>query len=180
MNRAALEQVCRDLLVAIGEDPDREGLQDTPRRWAGWWAEFLSGQPPEKMGTTFKAVAADQLVMLKGIRAWSLCEHHLLPFWCDITVAYVAQDRIMGISKLARIARHYAARLQVQERLVTQIADEVAARVGTRDVAVVARGQHLCMQMRGVCSEATMVSSDVRGLFREEAALRAELMSLEP
>lgn len=169
--------IARDLLKTLGEDPDREGLKDTPRRWADWWLEFTRYEPGST-GTTFEAVSTDQFVMVGPIRVWSLCEHHLLPFWCDVWVGYIAEDRVLGLSKFARIAHQMAHKLQLQERLTHEIADEVQRITGSRDVAVVGRGEHLCMSMRGIKAPALMTSSVTRGRFRDLPALRAEMLAL--
>jgi GTP cyclohydrolase IA len=165
------------LLLAIGEDPDREGLCDTPRRFADWWAEFID-HDPGRTDTAFEAAEADQMVVVSGLKVWSLCEHHLLPFWCDVAIGYVAADRILGLSKFARVARRAAHRLQVQERLTKDIADEISRLTGTPDVAVLARGEHLCLTMRGVRTPAVMTSSVMRGAFREDPAARSEFLRL--
>lgn len=167
----------RDLLVALGEDPDREGLQETPRRWASMWREFVD-YAPGKVDTVFESVQADQVVVVSGMRVWSFCEHHLLPFWCDVSIGYLPADHVLGLSKFARIAHHYAHRLQVQERLVSQIADDVVRLTGSPDVAVVARGEHLCMTMRGVRTPARMTSSVMYGVFRDSPSARAEFLAL--
>lgn len=165
----------RELLLALGEDPEREGLRDTPRRFANWWREFIDYDPGE-LGTTFESINSNQLVIVSGMKVWSLCEHHLLPFWCDVSIAYLVQDRVLGLSKFARIAHKCAHRLQIQERLVTQIADEVCALTDAEDVAVLARGEHLCMSMRGIQTPAILTSADMRGQFRQNAELRAEFL----
>jgi GTP cyclohydrolase I len=177
MNQKRIEQLCRDLLREIGEDPDRPGLQDTPRRWAAWWLEFM-GYEDNNLDTTFQAVRVDQLVCLSGIRVWSLCEHHLLPFWCNISIAYLSHERIIGISKLARIARKHAQGLNVQEDLVRKIADTVQIKTDSESVAVIAAGEHLCMSMRGIREQAIMHSNEMRGEFRADQALRMELMAM--
>lgn len=177
VNYTALQRIGRELLVAIGEDPEREGLQDTPRRFADWWREFVTYHP----GTTdtcFESVTTDQMVVVSGMRVWSLCEHHLLPFWCDVSIGYIARDKVLGLSKFARIAHKYAHRLQLQERLCHQIADEIADIACTEDVAVMASGVHLCMTMRGIRTPGTMTSSIMRGLFREESDARMEFLRL--
>lgn len=166
----------RELLLALGEDPEREGLRDTPMRFANWWREFIEYDSGE-LGTTFASVTADQLVIVSGMRVWSLCEHHLLPFWCDVSIAYLVQGKVLGLSKFARIAHKCAHRLQIQERLVTQIADEVCGLTEAEDVAVLARGEHLCMSMRGIQTHAILTSADMRGKFRHNAELRAEFLS---
>lgn len=172
-----LESVARQLLALIGEDPNREGLADTPARWARWWREFVD-YDPGNTGTTFDVVHADQMVAVTGVRVWSLCEHHLLPFYADLTMGYITETRVLGLSKFARIAQDHAHRLQVQERLVAGIADDLQALTGSPSVAVVARGEHLCMTMRGVRSPATMHSSVTRGAFRDNAGTRAEFFAL--
>lgn len=173
-----LEAVCRRLLELVGENPDREGLRDTPRRWAAWWREFTS-YDPGTVDTTFASVHTDQMVAVTGVRVWSLCEHHLLPFHADLTMAYIADDRVLGLSKFARIAQQHAHQLQVQERLVANIADHLAYLTGSAHVAVVAAGEHLCMTMRGVKAPATMHSSVMRGAFRDDPEARAELFALD-
>jgi GTP cyclohydrolase I len=177
VDQLAVQAACRALLVALGEDPDRDGLRDTPARWARWWAEFIDHEPG-RTDTTFDAVAVDQLVLVRGVRVWSLCEHHLLPFWCDLSIGYLTGPRLLGLSKLARVAQAHAHGLQVQERLVEGIAAEVASVTGSPDVGVVASGEHLCMTMRGVRCPATMVSSALHGRIRQDPALRAEFMAL--
>lgn len=166
----------RELLLAIGENPDREGLADTPRRWANWWREFIEYQPG-KTGTTFESVTTDQMVVVSGMKVWSLCEHHLLPFWCTISVAYVTTGKVLGLSKFARIAHQYAHRLQIQEQLTNQIADEIQQATESPHVAVVGKGEHLCMTMRGIQTPATMTSSVMRGYFRDNESARAEFLS---
>lgn len=165
----------RELLLALGEDPAREGLRDTPKRFANWWREFMEYDPGD-LGTTFASVTTGQLVVVSGMRVWSLCEHHLLPFWCDVSIAYLVQEKVLGLSKFARIAHKCAHRLQIQERLVTQIADDVCTLTDAEDVAVLARGEHLCMSMRGIQTSAILTSADMRGEFRQNAALRAEFL----
>ncbi len=165
----------RELLLAIGEDPDREGLQDTPRRWANWWREFIE-YDPGTTETTFTSVATDQMVCVSGMRVWSLCEHHLLPMWCDVSIGYITGDKVLGLSKFARIAHKYAHRLQIQERLGEQIADEISCITGTQDVAVVLKGEHLCMSARGIRTPGVMTSSIMRGVFRTEYEKRMEFL----
>lgn len=177
IDREALKLHIRQLLVLLGQDPDIPGLVDTPRRVADMWVEFL-GHDPGRLGTTFEAVTVDQLVVVKGMRVWSLCEHHLLPFWCDVAVGYIAGDRVLGLSKFGRIAQKHAHRLQLQERLVHGIAQEVQGIAGTKDIAVMATGEHLCMAMRGARMPHRMVSSVLQGRFRSDAALRAEFMAV--
>jgi GTP cyclohydrolase I len=174
---ARLQTIGRDLLVALGEDPTRPGLAETPRRFADLWREFME-YSPGKTETTFESVTTDQLVLVTGMRVWSFCEHHLLPFWADVSVGYIAGDRVLGLSKFGRIAHQYAHRLQLQEQLTHQIADAVSALARTEDVAVVSRGEHLCMSMRGIRTPALMTSSVLRGAFRTNPAARAEFFAL--
>jgi GTP cyclohydrolase I len=180
--QGTLEFVGEALLLALGEDPDRPGLQDTPARFARAWLEFLTPQTAS-LDTTFEAVSADQLIVLGPHRVWSMCEHHLLPFWCDLTLGYLPGDTIVGASKLARIADAHAACLQVQERLVNDIAHTLA-RVTANDafpnphVAVLGRGHHLCMMMRGAHCDAPFVTSAMFGHFRDKPELRAEFFTL--
>jgi len=172
-----LETACKEILEGIGEDPEREGLKDTPRRFASWWSEFIEYEP----GTTdtcFEHVTTDQMVVVSGMRVWSLCEHHLLPFWCDVSIGYIATDKVLGLSKFARIAHECAHRLQLQERLTQQIADRIEQVTQCPDVAVLARGEHLCMTMRGIRTPSRMTSSVMRGVFRAESEARAEFLRL--
>ncbi len=172
-----LKDIARELLCAIGEDPDREGLWETPRRFADWWREFIE-YDAGTMTTYFETLSTDQMVVVSGMRVWSLCEHHLLPFWCDISIGYIATSRVLGLSKFARIAHKYAHRLQLQERLTHQIADEIAGVTQSSDIAVLAQGEHLCMEMRGIRTNGRMTSSVMRGLFRERDAARMEFLRL--
>ncbi len=167
----------RELLLAIGEDPDREGLRETPRRWADAWREFIE-YDTGTTETTFAAVASDQMVCVSGIRVASLCEHHLLSFWCDISIGYIPNAKVLGLSKFARIAHQFAHRLQLQERLGEQIADEISRITGTQNVAVVLKGEHYCMAARGIRSPARMTSSVMRGVFRTESPIRMEFLRL--
>ncbi len=134
-----LEELARQILVEIGEDPTRAGLLETPRRYARWWKEFVE-YDAGKVDTLFESSTLGQTVMVSGMTVWSLCEHHLLPFSCDLAVAYKSGGMLLGLSKFARIAHKHAHKLQVQERLVSDIADEIADITGTDDLAVVGRG----------------------------------------
>ncbi|TQF05556.1 GTP cyclohydrolase I [Kitasatospora acidiphila] len=145
-----VEHLTRELLVALGEDPDREGLADTPRRVAAWWTDFLD-RDHGTLGTTFThSTTHDDFVLLRGIEVWSLCEHHLLPFRLTVSIAYVPQAQVLGLSKLVRQLRVHAHALQLQERITADVAGDLAKAAGTDDVAVYAEGEHLCMSMRGV------------------------------
>jgi GTP cyclohydrolase I len=167
----------RELLLAIGEDPEREGLQETPRRWADAWREFIE-YDPGTTETTFSSVASNQLVCVSGIRVASLCEHHLLPFWCEVSIGYIPNDKVLGLSKFARIAHQFAHRLQLQERLGQQIADEITRITGTENVAVVLKGEHYCMAARGIRTPGRMTSSVLRAVFRTESQTRMEFLRL--
>ncbi len=171
----------RDLLAGIGEDPDREGLRGTPGRVASMFEELFSGldQDPGKHLTVTFAAEHDEMVMVRDIPFASFCEHHLVPFIGRAHVAYIpAEDgRITGLSKLARLVDGYARRLQVQERMTTQIAEAIEKALAPRGVLVVVEAEHLCMSMRGVKKPGTLtVTSSVRGLFRRDPATRAEAM----
>jgi GTP cyclohydrolase I len=173
----------RELLIAVGEDPDRPGLQDTPARVARAYGETFAGlwqDPHEVLSTTFDE-DHDELVLVKDIPMYSTCEHHLVPFHGVAHVAYIpgSDGRVTGLSKLARLVEIYARRPQVQERMTSQIADALADALKPRGVLVVIQAEHLCMAMRGVRKPgSSTVTSAVRGIFRENAATRSEAMSL--
>src|SRR6266853_2688508 len=167
----------RELLLAIGEDPDREGLRETPRRWADAWREFIE-YDPGTTETTFSSMASEQLVCVSGIRVASLCEHHLLPFWCDVSIGYIPDEKVLGLSKFARIAHQFAHRLQLQEQLGLQITNEISRITGTQNVAVVLKGEHYCMTARGIRMPGRMTSSVMRGVFRTESQTRMEFLRL--
>ncbi|QGN35615.1 GTP cyclohydrolase I FolE [Microlunatus sp. Gsoil 973] len=172
----------RELLIGIGEDPDRDGLRKTPERVAKAYAEILAGlhqEPSDVLATTFD-LGHDELVLVKDIEVWSICEHHLLPFTGVAHVGYIPGEhgRITGLSKLARLVDVYAKRPQVQERLTTQIAEELVATLSPRGVIVVLECEHQCMIMRGVKKPGSKtVTSAVRGGMRDPVT-RAEAMSL--
>ncbi|MFC6396431.1 GTP cyclohydrolase I FolE [Luteococcus sanguinis] len=172
----------REILIGIGEDPDREGLRETPERVARSYAEIFAGlgqDPAELLATTFD-VSHDEMVLVRDIELWSVCEHHLVPFTGLAHVGYIpAKDgRVTGLSKIARLVDVYAKRPQVQERLTTQIADALVEHLEARGVIVVIECEHLCMTMRGVRKPGSKtVTSAVRGLLRSPAT-RAEAMSL--
>lgn len=167
----------RLILDAIGADKHADGLKDTPARFARWWTEFLNPSC-ERLTTSFPSTHQGQMVVVGPFRAWSVCEHHLLPFWIDLTIGYVPQDRVLGLSKLVRIGQFESAQLQIQERLVEAIATHVANAAGTPDVAVMGRGVHLCCLMRGARTFAPMTTSALRGGFLEDGATRQEFFSL--
>lgn len=183
MDKDKITQGVRLILEGVGEDLEREGLKDTPRRVAAMYEEILSGMtqdPNEVLGVTF-GENHDEMIMVKDIPVYSVCEHHLMPFIGKAHVAYIPNKdgRITGISKLARVVDVYTKRLQVQERLTTQIADALVEVLNPQGVMVVVEAEHLCMSMRGVKKPgATTVTSAVRGLFRGKTAARMEALSL--
>jgi GTP cyclohydrolase IA len=176
-----IEAAVREILLAIGEDPDRDGLQATPGRVARMYAEVFSGlreAPDHHLQVVFEA-DHDEMVMVRDIALTSMCEHHLVPFIGKAHVAYIPGDdgRVTGLSKLARLVDAYAKRPQVQERLTSQIADEIERTLRPKGVLVVIEAEHLCMSMRGVRKPgASTVTSSVRGLFRDNTATRFEAM----
>ena len=178
-----VERAVREILLAIGEDPDREGLQETPGRVARAYAEVFAGlwqRPEDVLATTFD-LGHDELVLVKDIDVFSTCEHHLVPFHGSAHVGYIPSEegRITGLSKLARLVDVYARRPQIQERLTTQIADALVEALKPRGVIVVIECEHLCMSLRGVRKPgATTITSAVRGMFLDNATTRAEAMSL--
>jgi GTP cyclohydrolase IA len=175
----------REILEAIGEDPDRDGLRDTPARVARMYEEITLGlreEPHDHLSVTFEA-SHDEMVMVRDIPLYSICEHHLIPFLGKAHVAYIPNDdgRITGLSKLARLVDGYAKRPQVQERLTAQVADEIERTLEPRGVLVVVEAEHLCMSMRGVRKPgSSTVTSAVRGLFRDNPATRQEAMRFIP
>jgi len=176
------EAAVRELLLAVGEDPDRDGLHDTPARVARAYAEVFAGlgrSPHEVLTTTFEA-DHDEMVLVKDIEVYSMCEHHLLPFHGEAHVGYIPGEdgRIAGLSKLARLVELFARRPQVQERLTVQVADAMVDILAPRGVIVVLSCEHLCMSMRGVRKPGSRtVTSAVRGQLRHPST-RAEAMSL--
>ncbi len=181
VDQPRIEAAVREILLAIGEDPEREGLLNTPSRVARMYTEIFAGlreAPEHHLATTFEA-DHDEMVMVRDIALYSCCEHHLLPWIGKAHVAYIPNDdgRVTGLSKLARLVDAYARRPQVQERLTSQIADEIDRTLAPKGVMVVVEAEHLCMSMRGVRkSGATTVTSAVRGLFRTNVATRQEAM----
>jgi GTP cyclohydrolase IA len=183
VDHARAEAAVRELLVAVGEDPDRPGLRDTPARVARAYEETFAGlwqDPGEVLSTTFDE-DHDELVLVKDIPMYSTCEHHLVPFHGVAHVGYIpgVDGRVTGLSKLARLVEVYARRPQVQERMTSQIADALAEELKPRGVLVVIEAEHLCMAMRGIRKPGSRtVTSAVRGIFRDNAATRSEAMSL--
>jgi GTP cyclohydrolase IA len=180
---ARIEKAVREILLAVGEDPERDGLQRTPRRVAEMYAEIFSGlheDPARHLVVTFEA-NHDEMVMVRDIPLYSMCEHHLATFHGRAHVAYIPgrDGRITGLSKLARLVDGFAKRPQVQERLTTQIADAIVETLQPSGAFVMIEAEHLCMSMRGVRKPGALtVTSAVRGLFKDNAATRAEVMAL--
>ncbi len=171
----------REILIAIGEDPDREGIVDTPARVAKMYAETCAGlheRPEDHLLVTFEA-DHDEMVLVRDIPIYSMCEHHLVPFFGKAHIAYIPNEegQITGLSKMARLADGFAKRPQVQERLTSQIANAVEQALKPRGVLVVVEAEHLCMGMRGVRKPgSSTVTSAVRGLFRTDSSARSEAM----
>ena len=181
IDTARIEKAVAEILLAIGEDLDREGLRDTPARVARMYRELVSGmhEDPELHLRSVFTESYDEIVLLRDIPFYSLCEHHLLPFIGSAHVAYLPTGRVLGVSKLARIVDCFAKRLQCQERLTGQIADLIMDRLKPMGVAVVLEASHSCMTIRGIKKPgSTMVTSALRGIFRKDPRSRNEILSL--
>jgi len=167
-----IEKITKDLLVAIGENPDREGLRKTPLRVSRSWEYLTSGYTTtieEVVNEAIFQVENQDMIIVKDINFYSLCEHHLLPFMGKVHVGYIPNGKVLGLSKIPRIIDIYSRRLQLQERLTYQIANSITDFLNPKGVAVVIEGEHLCMQMRGVQKQnSTMQTSSMTGIFREE------------
>jgi GTP cyclohydrolase I len=182
VNHKRIEELVRELLIELGEDPNREGLIKTPSRVAKAYEFLTSGYrkniAKEVNGAIFTTTSND-MVIVRDIEVYSLCEHHLLPFYGRCHIGYVSNGKVLGVSKLARIMEVYARRLQIQERMTQQIAEEIQKAVDAQGVGVVMECRHLCMMMRGVEKQnSVMTTSAVLGSFRRNAATRAEFMNL--
>ena len=182
MEKKKIEKAVRDILQAIGENPSRKDLLDTPRRVAEMYEEIFSGvsQKPEKELEVILDQKHNEIILLKGIPLYSICEHHLLPFIGKVHVAYIPkQGRVTGLSKLVRVVDALARRPQVQERLTTQIAEIIMSKLRPQGCMVVIEAEHLCMSMRGVRKPGTLtITSAVRGIFQNNEKTRAETLSL--
>ena len=177
-----IAQLVRRMLVQLGEDPDREGLRRTPERFEKALRFLTSGyrQEPERLlnGAMF-SVCYDEMVVVKDIEVYSLCEHHLLPFFGKCHVAYIPNKKVVGLSKIARLVNMYARRLQIQERLTSQIAQTINEKLKPQGVGVIVEARHLCMVMRGVEKQhSAAVTSSMLGCFRDEQETRQEFLSL--
>jgi GTP cyclohydrolase IA len=181
VDHAKLRRAVRDILAAVGEDPDREGLQETPDRVARMYAEIFAGlqtDPAVYLQKTFTQ-KHDEMVLVKDIEFASCCEHHLLPFMGKAHIAYLPNGKIVGLSKLARVVEAVAKRPQVQERMTEEIADLIMTHLSARGVGVIIEAAHTCMSIRGVRKPGAMtITSSMRGGFLNDPATRAELMAL--
>jgi GTP cyclohydrolase I len=181
VDHTAIRQAVRQILRAVGENPDREGLLETPRRVAKMYEEMFAGlhlDPGRHLDVTFEE-NYDEIVLVRDIEFTSMCEHHLLPFRGVAHVAYIPNGRVTGLSKLARVVEEVSRRPQVQERMTKTIADLIEDRLGTSAVGVIVKAEHSCMSMRGIRKQGSMtVTSAMRGTFRKDAASRSELLAL--
>ena len=166
MDKERVKKLVRELIIEIGEDPTRDGLKDTPRRIADAYSEIFQGYDSDsELSVQFSEDS--ETVVAKNIQFYSMCEHHMLPFYGTIQIAYVPNGRVFGISKLVRVVEKFSKRLQIQERITKNIADELYAQ-GVKGVAVVADAEHLCMKMRGVKNDAKVTTSAFRGTFEDQ------------
>jgi GTP cyclohydrolase I len=181
VDQVRIQGAVREILLAIGEDPDREGLRETPERVARMYAELFAGlnqDPRELLQKTFTQ-KYDEMVLVKDIGFESVCEHHLLPFFGKAHVAYLPQGKIVGLSKLARVVEALARRPQVQERITEELADLLMHELDARGVGVILEASHTCMTMRGVRKAGSIcTTSAMRGIFKDNQSTRAELMAL--
>ena len=178
---ARIEAAAREILLAIGEDVNREGLRDTPARVARMYGELLSGmaEEPEKYLRSCFTEKYDEIVLLRDIPFYSVCEHHLMPFIGKAHIAYMPSGTVLGISKLARIVDSFARRLQVQERLTEQISDFLMDNLKPKGVAVLLEASHSCMTIRGIRKPGSvMVTSALRGIFKKDSRSRSEVLGL--
>lgn len=175
INKNKIEKLIRQLLVELGENPNREGLIGTPKRIAEMYEEIFSGY---KMNSELDVSFSEETnaIIARDIQFYSMCEHHMLPFYGRIHIAYVPNGKVFGLSKLVRLAEKYSRRMQIQERLTTEIADEVSKR-GVSGVIVIAEGEHLCMKMRGVRNNNSIMTIAYRGVF-EEKGIRENILNL--
>ena len=175
LNKKRIEKLIRQLLVEIGENPNREGLVDTPRRMSEMYEAIFSGYRMDSQLDVAFSEESDAIIA-KDIHFYSICEHHMLPFFGKITVAYVPSGKVFGLSKLARLVEKYSRRLQIQERLTKEIANEIM-NMGVKGVLIIAEGEHLCMKMRGVRNGSLIMTMAYRGVLQQKE-LRENLLSL--
>lgn len=177
VRHARLERLGKELLETLGYDPGEPPLRDTPGRWASWWEDFVDFDPG-RTDTTFETTTSNQMVVVSGLHVWSVCEHHLLPFVTDVAVGYLPKGQVLGLSKFARLSSSVAHRLQLQERLTRQLADAISSAARTEDVAVLARGRHLCIEARGVRAPLRATSFVTLGRFSSDTGLRDEFLTI--
>jgi len=177
-----MEEAVKMILEAVGEDPSREGLVDTPKRVSKAWEYLMQGygqNPKEILSKAIFSEECNHMIVVRDIEMYSTCEHHLLPFFGKCHIGYIAQNRVYGVSKLARLVDCFARRLQLQERLTQQIAASLMEPIGAEGVGVVIEARHLCMMMRGVSKQnSMMVTSAMLGSFRDDGAVRGEFLRL--
>ena len=174
------EKAIKTIIENLGEDPDRDGLKETPKRVVKSWSELYKGytEDPKKLMKVFECESYTGMVLLKDIELYSMCEHHMLPFVGKCHIAYIPDKKVIGISKLARIMEIYARRLQIQERLTDEIADCIKEILQPKGVAVQIEAEHFCMRMRGVGKQnSTMVTTSLRGLFIKDSSTRNEFLN---
>ena len=182
MDKERIQNAVREILIAVGEDPDREGLVETPKRVANMYEEIFAGltEDPKQHIKLFNEQSNDEMVIVKDIPFYSMCEHHLLPFFGKAHIGYIPSDnKIIGLSKLARIVDNFAKKPQVQERLTSDIADFLNDNLQPKCVAVIMEAEHMCMTMRGARAAGSKTqTSALRGIMRTDAKTRAEVLSL--
>ncbi len=182
LTSASLEELVREMIVRLGEDPTREGLVRTPDRVQRAWQYLTRGyneEPEEMLKNALFSVNYDEMVIVKDVEMFSLCEHHMLPFFGKVHVAYIPNGKVIGLSKIPRLIEMFSRRLQIQERLTTQIAETIQNIIEPQGVGVVIEARHLCMMMRGVEKQhSATVTSSMLGCFREEQETRTEFLAL--
>lgn len=183
IQKKKIEKLVREFLIAINENPDREGLKDTPKRVSNFFEEFFKknfNKPEEIVKVTYSTEKYEEIVLIKNLPFYSLCEHHILPFYGKANIAYIpAKNRLPGISKIGRLFDFYAKRLQLQERLTSQVADAIVKTIKPIGVIVTIDAEHLCLTMRGIKKTGSkIVTSAVRGIFLKDHKARAEALSL--
>jgi GTP cyclohydrolase I len=181
MNEEQLHALIRTLISEIGDDPEREGLKDTPKRFVRAWQELYCGywEKPEELLTVFDCGTYDQIVLLKDCEMYSMCEHHMLPFYGKAHVAYIPNKKVIGISKLARLLEIYSRRLQIQERIGEEVTGALMTYLQPKGAACIIEARHLCMCARGVGKQnSIMVTSSMKGAFLNDPSAKQELMTL--
>lgn len=176
-----MKEYIKEMIKYIGDNPDREGLIETPSRVVKSWEHLFSGydKDPADLMKVFKEDSCDEMVILKDIEFYSMCEHHIIPFFGKISIGYIPNGKVLGISKLARLVEMYARRLQIQEKLVAQIADTLMEHLEPKGVMVVCEAKHLCMVARGVEKQnSVMVTNAVRGNFKTDRSVRDEFLKM--